>query len=140
MKRKNSKKWVVIFYCGDFPYPGIESPSLASLTLTGRFFTIRATWENQYTDMIMYLSNCEINQILVSSFIQQIIFEHLLLPDPVPFNQRKTFLGAEEMLARRQRSSCPYAVNLMKPFPTRMRSRKQSGMYTRQERYVLIKE
>ena len=44
---------------GDFPYPGIESTSLASLALTGRFFTTTATWENQYTDMIIYLSNCE---------------------------------------------------------------------------------
>ena len=38
---------------GDFPYPGIESTSLASLTLTGRFFTTSTTWENEYTDMIM---------------------------------------------------------------------------------------
>ena len=39
------------------------------------------------------------------------------MPDPVLFNQRKTvFLGAEEMLVRRQLSSCPYAVNLIKSF------------------------
>ena len=39
------------------------------------------------------------------------------MPDPVLFNQRKTFfLGAEEMLVRRQLSSCPYAAHLIKSF------------------------
>ena len=30
---------------GDLPYPGIESVSLMSPALAGRFFTTRATWE-----------------------------------------------------------------------------------------------
>lgn len=105
------------FLLRGFSYPGIESTSLASLTLTGRFFTIRGHSGKPIHWHDHVFIKLWINQILISSFIQQIIFEHLLLPDPVPFNQRKTFfLGAEEMLARRQRSSCPYAVNLMKPF------------------------
>jgi len=36
---------------GDLPNPGIESTSLLSLALAGRFFTTRATWEAQgYTN------------------------------------------------------------------------------------------
>ena len=32
-------EWIAISFCGDLPNPGIESASLTSPTLAGRFFT-----------------------------------------------------------------------------------------------------
>ena len=37
---------------GTFPYPGIESASLISRTLTGQFFTTSATWEAPRTRVV----------------------------------------------------------------------------------------
>ena len=43
---------------GDLPDPGIESPSLVSPALAGRFFTTRVTWEACHITWLSKVEKC----------------------------------------------------------------------------------
>ena len=67
---------------GDLPDPGIETASLVSPALAGRFFTTRATWEVQYFLILGSLS-------LVAQMVKRL---------PAMWETRVRSLGQEDPL------------------------------------------